>query len=86
MYIIALMTLMYMKPLEYDVDMTAPKTEHDQPIAQARNNLSEVINRARYLGEPTFLLNRGKRVAVVVGTDFYEQAIADRARLESLET
>ncbi|MEU0941038.1 type II toxin-antitoxin system prevent-host-death family antitoxin [Embleya sp. NPDC005971] len=80
------MTLMYMKPLEYDVDMTAPKAEHDEPIAQARNNLSEVINRARYLGEPTFLLNRGKRVAVVVGTDFYEQALADRARIESLET
>lgn len=77
---------MYTSALEYDVDMTAPKTEHDEPIAQARNNLSEVINRARYLGEPTFLLNRGKRVAVVVGVDFYEQALADRERVESLET
>jgi prevent-host-death family protein len=85
MYIIAFMTLMYTEAVEYDASMTAPKA-HEEPIAQARNNLSEVINRARYLGEPTFLLNRGKAVAVVVGTAFYEQALADRERVESLET
>lgn len=85
MYIIAVMTILYMDAVEYDAGMTARKTEHEEPIAQARNGLAEVINRARYLGEPTFLLNRGKRAAVVVSVDFYEQAIADRERLESLD-
>lgn len=76
MYIIAVMTLMYMKALEYDADMTAPKTQHEQPINQARNKLAEIIERARFYDEPTLLLNRGKPASVVVGIDFYERALA----------
>lgn len=82
MYIIASMTLLYINAVGYTADMTAPK-EHEARIADARNSLAEVINRARYLDEPTFLTNRSKRVAVVVSVDFYERA---RAALDSRET
>ena len=78
MYIIAVNALMYTMIVRYTPDMTAPKKEHEERIADARNSLAEVINRARYLQEPTFLTNRGKRVAVVASTDFYEQAKSDR--------
>ena len=78
MYIIAVIALMYAMIVRYTSVMTAPKKEHEERIADARNSLAEVINRARYLQEPTFLTNRGKRVAVVASTDFYEQAKADR--------
>ena len=82
MYIIALNALMYTMTVRYTLDMTAPKKEHEERIADARNSLAEVINRARYLQEPTFLTNRGKRVAVVTSTDFYEQAKSDRDLVE----
>lgn len=78
MYIIAVSALMYIMIVRYTPDMTAPKKEHEERIADARNSLAEVINRARYLQEPTFLTNRGKRVAVVSSTDFYDQAKSDR--------
>lgn len=74
MYIIAVNALTGTMILRYTPDMTAPKKEHEERIADARNSLAEVINRARYLQEPTFLTNRGKRVAVVSSTDFYDQA------------
>lgn len=63
--------------------MSAP-TEHRAKIAEARNVLGEVIARARFAGEPTILINRGKEAAVIVSPDFYEQAKADRAKLEEL--
>lgn len=84
MYIIAVDAFMYITPVGYTADMTAQKKEHEERIADARNGLAEVINKARYLQEPTFLTNRGKRVAVVVSTDFYEQATADRRVVERL--
>lgn len=70
------MTMMYTSALEYDAPMTAPKTQHEQAINQARNKLAEIIERARYYDEPTLLLNRGKPTAAVVGIDFYERALA----------
>lgn len=84
MYIIAVNALMYTMIVRYTSDMTASKKEHEERIADARNSLAEVINRARYLQEPTFLTNRGKRVAVVASTDFYERALRDQAVVEQL--
>lgn len=75
MYIIAIMTLMYMSAVGYDAAMTAPKEQHEKPINQARNKLAEIIERAHYYDEPTLLQNRGRPLAVVVGVDFYERAL-----------
>jgi prevent-host-death family protein len=55
--------------------MTAPKIEHQERIADVRNALADAIERARYYDETTVLTSRGKRVAVLVGMDFYERAL-----------
>ncbi|MEU5426905.1 type II toxin-antitoxin system prevent-host-death family antitoxin [Streptomyces olivoreticuli] len=52
------------------------RIEHRAKIAEARNVLGEVISRARYAGETTVLINRGKEAAVIVPYDFYERACA----------
>ncbi|MFC9285666.1 type II toxin-antitoxin system prevent-host-death family antitoxin [Streptomyces sp. NPDC057052] len=65
--------------------MTATPTEHRAKIAEARNVLGEVIARARFAGEPTILVNRGKEAAVIVNHAFYEQAKKDRALIELLK-
>ncbi|MGV9756974.1 type II toxin-antitoxin system Phd/YefM family antitoxin [Streptomyces tricolor] len=69
----------------YAEPMTERPTVHRNQIAEARNVLGEVIARARFAGEPTILVNRGKEAAVIVGYDFYEQALRDRALIEALE-
>lgn len=51
------------------------RIEHRAKIAEARNVLGEVISRARYAGETTVLINRGKEAAVIVPFDFYERAL-----------
>ncbi|MFD9630124.1 type II toxin-antitoxin system prevent-host-death family antitoxin [Streptomyces violascens] len=56
--------------------MTAPKKEHQEKIAEFRNSLASAIEKARYFDETTVLTSRGKRVAVLVGMDFYERALA----------
>jgi prevent-host-death family protein len=53
----------------------ATRIEHRAKIAEARNVLGEVISRARYAGETTVLINRGKEAAVIVPFDFYERAL-----------
>lgn len=58
----------------------ANPTVHRAKIAEARNVLGEVIARARFGGEPTILVNRGKEAAVIVSYDFYEQAASDRRK------
>lgn len=68
--------LMAMIAVAYTADMTAPKKEHQQKIADFRNALADAIERARYFDETTVLTSRGKRVAVMVGMDFYERALA----------
>lgn len=75
MYIIAPNALMYMTSVRYTPDMTAPKKEHQGKIADVRNALAEAIEKARYYDETTVLTSRGKRVAVIVGMDFYERAL-----------
>lgn len=76
MYIIALIALMYIMVVRYTPDMTAPKKEHQEKIADVRNSLADAIERARYFDETTVMTSRGKRVAVIVGMDFYERALA----------
>lgn len=56
--------------------MATTRTEHREKIAEARNVLGEVIARARFAGETTVLINRGKEAAVIVPFDFYERALA----------
>jgi prevent-host-death family protein len=75
MYIIAVNALMYIIDLRYTADMTAPKKEHQEKIADVRNSLADAIERARYFDETTVMTSRGKRVAVIVGMDFYERAL-----------
>ncbi|GAA2219718.1 hypothetical protein GCM10010400_76640 [Streptomyces aculeolatus] len=76
---------MSIQAVSYALPMSATPTEHRAKIAEARNVLGEVIARARFAGEPTILINRGKEAAVIVSPEFYRQALEDRARLESLE-
>lgn len=44
-------------------------------IEQARRNLGEIVDRARIAGEHTVITRQGKRAAVVVPAEWYEQAI-----------
>lgn len=72
--------------VRYTPAMTAPKREHQEKIADFRNSMADVIERARYFDETTVLTSRGKRVVVLVGMDFYERALAalgeQRVRVE----
>jgi prevent-host-death family protein len=47
------------------------------PISDAREHLTDVVNRAVYGGEPTYITRRGRRLAVVTSA---AQLEADRAR------
>lgn len=75
MYIIAMNAFLSIMIVRYTPDMTAPKKEHQEKIADFRNSLADAIEKARYFDETTVLTSRGKRVAVVVGMDFYERAL-----------
>lgn len=67
---------MYTNGVGYTHAMTAPKKEHQKGIAEVRNALGGAIERARYYDETTVMTSRGKRVAAIVGMDFYERALA----------
>lgn len=65
----------------------------DVPLAQARDRLGDLVNRASYRGEPVYLTRRGHRVAAIVDAEQLERLIelaedavdaveADRARAE----
>jgi prevent-host-death family protein len=54
-------------------------------VSDARANLTEVIAKVRLLGQRVVLTRRDKPQAVLVSHEFYERALEDRARLESLE-
>lgn len=44
-------------------------------LTDIRARFSEVVNRARFGGKPTFVTNRGEIVAVVVSYKFYQKAV-----------
>jgi prevent-host-death family protein len=75
MYIIAVNAVKYTMILMYTAAMSATKKESQEKIADFRNSLAEAIEKARYYDETTVLTSRGKRVAVLVGMDFYERAL-----------
>jgi prevent-host-death family protein len=70
----------------YAVPMSDRPTVHRNQIAEARNVLGEVIARARFAGEPTVLINRGKEAAVIVSYEDYATLRELRSYLEELET
>jgi len=45
-------------------------------IERARNLLGEIVDRARFTGQPTLLTRQGRAAAVVVNADWYESAIS----------
>jgi antitoxin (DNA-binding transcriptional repressor) of toxin-antitoxin stability system len=55
------------------------------PMTDARAALTPLIREVSWGGRVGAFTERGKRVAMVVPPDFYEQALRDRARLESLD-
>lgn len=76
MYIIAVIALTSIMIVRYTPDMSATKKENQKSIAEVRNSLAEAIEKARYFDETTVLTSRKKRVAVIVGMDFYERALS----------
>lgn len=54
-------------------------------MTNARAALTSLIREVSWGQRAGAFTERGTRVAVVVPPDFYEQALRDRARLESLE-
>ncbi|MEN6527274.1 MAG: type II toxin-antitoxin system Phd/YefM family antitoxin [Candidatus Polarisedimenticolia bacterium] len=71
--------------ISYAVPMSERPTVHRNQIAEARNVLGEVIARARFAGEPTILINRGKEAAVIVSYEDYATLRELRAYLEELQ-
>lgn len=56
----------------------------DVAMTDARAALTSLIREVSWGQRPGAFTERGKRVAMVVPPDFYEQAIRDRALLEAL--
>jgi prevent-host-death family protein len=69
----------------YDLLMSERPTVHRNQIAEARNILGEVIARARFGGESTVLINRGKEAAAIVSYEDFATLRELRAYLEELE-
>jgi prevent-host-death family protein len=44
----------------------------EMPVSDARQHLSEVVNRAAYAGEAVYLTRRGRRLAAVVPVEVLE--------------
>lgn len=55
-------------------------------MTKARASLTALIRAVAWGRKVGAFKERGERTAYVVTPEFYEQAIADRARIESLET
>ncbi|MGA4864153.1 hypothetical protein ACPB9J_16050 [Streptomyces lavendulocolor] len=53
-------------------------------MTKARASLTELIRGVRWGGRAGAFTERGHRVAMVVGPDFYEQALTDRKMLQAL--
>ena len=53
-------------------------------ISEVRKEISEVVSRAHYSGEPTVIARNGRPVAVVVSVEDFEamQALEDRLDIE----
>lgn len=50
----------------------------EMPISKARDQISEIVGRARFAGEPTILTHHGQQVAVVISIDDYRALRGER--------
>jgi prevent-host-death family protein len=71
--------------ISYDLLMSERPTVHRNQIAEARNVLGEVIARARFAGEPTVLINRGKNAGAIVSYEDFATLWELRDYVEELE-
>ncbi len=55
------------------------------PISEARDQFSDVVNRAAFGGEKTYITRRGRRLAVVASPDQLAADQAEAARLAMLK-
>lgn len=46
-------------------------------VSEARSRLAEIIDSARRSREPVYVTRRGRRVAVILDADLYDQVIED---------
>jgi len=58
----------------------APDVPEELAIFKARNQLGDIIEKARYFDGVTYLTNRGKRVAAIVPVEVAERYEAERAK------
>lgn len=49
----------------------------DVAVSDARSRLAEIIDEARRSREPVYVTRRGRRVAVIVDADLYDQLIEE---------
>jgi len=62
---------------------------HEVAVSEARNRLAEVIDESRRSGEPISVTRRGRRVAVIVGSEEFDRLVdiaddvEDRRELEA---
>lgn len=50
----------------------------EMPISKARDQISEIVGRARYAGEATILTHHGQQVAAVISIDEYRAMRAEQ--------
>ena len=55
----------------YDSYMT------EMAVSEARDHLAELIDSTRRSGDPVFVTRRGRRVAVILDPEVYEQLLED---------
>jgi prevent-host-death family protein len=55
----------------YDSYMT------EMAVSEARDHLAELIDATRRSGDPVFVTRRGRRVAVILDPEVYEQLLED---------
>ena len=65
---------------------TEPEVPDEVSIAKVRNQLAEVIEKARYFDGVTFLTNRGRRVAAIVPVEAGEQWVASAEQRTARES
>jgi prevent-host-death family protein len=49
----------------------------DVAVSEARSRLAEIIDQARRSREPVYVTRRGRRVAVIVDPDLYDEIVED---------
>lgn len=49
----------------------------DVAVSEARSRLAEIIDEARRSHDPVYLTRRGRRVAVILDSDLYDQVVED---------